>query len=193
MTTESLNYSYPEFNGLDMVNSQSVRATILSYIDRKYGPETYGATTPVTGSVTPSVTRDDDDLAAAAQDATIYNWMARIRSKRFELGGGYFILIFLGDIPDNPEEWQSAPSFVGEHFVFVNSYADWCRNCHEQANHVVEGFVHLNDRLKEVTHASNDSDLVLLKLGNIIPYLENNLRWRIQAVCSSVFLPVRNH
>jgi hypothetical protein len=86
MTTESLNYSYPEFNGLDMVNSQSVRATILSYIDRKYGPETFGATTPVTGSVTPSVTRDDDDLAAAAQDATlssnmsstIYNWMACI-------------------------------------------------------------------------------------------------------------------
>ena len=58
----------------------------------------------------------------------------------------------------------------------------------------LRGFVHLNNKLKEATQVfanrSDDSNLALLEPGNIIPYLENNLRWHTQAVRSSVLLPV---
>jgi tyrosinase len=57
----------------------------------------------------------------------------------------------------------------------VNSLADQCDHCHDQANHKVEGFVHLNNAIAKLSNCpSFEPDVV-------IPYLRENLHWRVVA------------
>jgi hypothetical protein len=88
------------------------------------------------------------------------------------------VLIFLGEVPDDPLQWRAAPSFVGAHVSFVNTDAEQCGNCREQAELEVEGFVHLNGPI------AKRSGLSSYEPSAVAPYLKDNLHWRVQAVCS---------
>jgi tyrosinase len=104
------------------------------------------------------------------------DWTVRIHFKKYELGGSFAVLIFLGQVPNDPSQWRTAPTFVGSHHAFVNSAASQCDNCREQADLVVEGFVHLNSAIAERSGLSSFDPSV------VVPYLTQNLHWRIQAV-----------
>jgi tyrosinase len=108
----------------------------------------------------------------------IYDWAARIHTKKYELGDGYVVLIFLGEVPDDPSQWRTCPSFVGAHVSFVNTDAEKCANCRDQADLVVEGFVHLNAGIAKRSGLSSYEPSV------VTPYLRDNMHWRVQAVCS---------
>jgi len=117
-------------------------------------------------------------LHAAVHGETIHDWSARIHAKKYELGDGYIVLIFLGQVPDDPSHWRTCPSFVGAHVAFVNTEAEQCDNCRDQAELVVEGFVHLNAAIAKQSGLSSFDPSV------ITPYLRDNLHWRVQAVRS---------
>ena len=106
----------------------------------------------------------------------LYEWTARIECKKFELSSSYSVLIFLGQVPDDPKEWQVSPNLVGSHYAFVNSAAEECENCRNKADLVIEGFVHLNHGI--VSH----SGLHSLEPNVVAPYLTNNLHWRVLKV-----------
>jgi tyrosinase len=46
---------------------------------------------------------------SAPPNRRLYEWTARIECNKFELGGSYSVLIFLGHVPDDPQEWQVLP------------------------------------------------------------------------------------
>jgi tyrosinase len=104
------------------------------------------------------------------------DWTVRIHFKKYELGGSFAVLIFLGQVPNDPSQWRTAPTFVGAHHAFVNSAASQCDNCREQADLVAEGFVHLNSAIAERSGLSSYDPSV------VTPYLTENLHWRVQAV-----------
>jgi tyrosinase len=104
------------------------------------------------------------------------DWTVRIHFKKYELGGSFAVLIFLGEVPADPSEWRTAPTFVGSHHAFVNSAASQCNNCREQADIVVEGFVHLNSAIAARSGLSSFDPSV------VAPYLKENLHWRVQLV-----------
>ncbi len=106
----------------------------------------------------------------------LYDWTARIHFKKYELGGSFGVLIFLGQVPEDPSQWRTARTFVGAHHAFANSAASQCDNCRQQADVVVEGFVHLNSAIAERSGLSSFDPTV------VVPYLKDNLQWRIQAV-----------
>jgi len=106
----------------------------------------------------------------------LHDWTVRIHFKKYELGGSFAVLIFLGQPPEDPSQWRTAPTYVGSHHAFVNSAASQCDNCREQADLVVEGFVHLNSAIAERSGLSSFDPTV------VAPYLKENLHWRIQAV-----------
>jgi tyrosinase len=106
----------------------------------------------------------------------IHDWACRIHCKKYELSGSYWVLVFLGQVPDDPSQWRSCSSFVGGHYVFVNSSADQCANCRGQADVVSEGFVHLNKAI------ASRSGLPSFEPSVVSPYLKENLHWRVQAV-----------
>jgi tyrosinase len=232
--TGKLNYSYPEFNGLDLGDQDAVRNAIGNYINQQYGggggvfsflqsgPPTSlfaqsapgGAQAPAQGHSGSSITEAVSSVKAAAADIVhpfhsrggnphtaqkpeygkdgpnvLRDWTVRIHFKKYELNGSFAVLIFLGEVPNDPSRWRTAPTFVGSHHAFVNSAASQCDNCREQADLVVEGFVHLNSAIAERSGLSSFDPSV------VIPYLQQNLHWRVQAVrvvllCSVVDLAI---
>ena len=105
--------------------------------------------------------------------SAVYEWTTRIHAKKYELGGSFNVLIFLGEVKEDPEQWRTSPSYVGSHSVLVSSMD---RPQGDQANVVSEGFVHLNAAIAE------RSGLSSYEPDGVIPYLKDNLNWRIQAV-----------
>jgi len=106
----------------------------------------------------------------------IHDYTVRIQFKKFELGKSFGVLIFLGDVPNDPSHWRRCDSFVGTHYAFVNSAASQCGNCRNQAEEYSEGFVHLNSTI------AKRSGLSSYEPEEVLPYLKENLHWRIQAV-----------
>ncbi|KAI9508872.1 photo-regulated tyrosinase [Russula earlei] len=217
--TTNLNYTYPEFNNLDLGNVGAVQLAIGNYINRTYGggqfslprrivpsvnllaqpPAKDDAPAPV-AQVAPKVTAAVSSVKSAAENiahdvhervnpshttepeehekippSSIYDWTARIHAKKYELGDGYMVLIFLGNVPEDPALWCTSTSFVGVHVAFVNSEVEQCANCREQAEIVIEGFVHLNSAIAKVSGLSSYDPSV------VGPYLRENLHWRVQA------------
>ncbi|KAJ7620093.1 tyrosinase [Roridomyces roridus] len=103
-----------------------------------------------------------------------WEWTARVQVKKYEIGGSFLILLFLGTPPEDPKEWRTSHNFIGAHHVFANSVPDRCANCRTHRDAEVEGFVHLNDGIIE--HGHLDS----LEPAVVVPYLTHNLHWRVQ-------------
>jgi len=108
----------------------------------------------------------------------LYDWTARVEFKKYEIGCSFSVLLFLGEVPQDPEEWLVCPNFVGAHHAFVNTAAEQCANCRRQADLVEEGFVHLNNGI------SQHSGLGSLDPEVVHPYLTQSLQWRVQKVDS---------
>jgi tyrosinase len=98
---------------------------------------------------------------------------------KYELGHSYILLVFLGNVPDDPEQWRTSPSFVGSHAAFVHAQG---ANYGDQAGSVIEGFVHLNKDIAAKSGLSSFEPSV------VAPYLKDNLHWRVQSVRSSFCL-----
>jgi tyrosinase len=114
--------------------------------------------------------------SSAAPDRGVWEWTARVEFKKYELGTSFSVLIFLGQVPENPRELRTSPSYLGGHHAFVNSAANSCANCRNQRDLVIEGFVHLNHGI------AKQSGLGSLEPNVIVPYLTENLQWVVQKV-----------
>ncbi|PBK75696.1 hypothetical protein ARMSODRAFT_1079899 [Armillaria solidipes] len=97
----------------------------------------------------------------------IIDWTVRIRLNAHELNGSYSVLIFLGDVPDDPHLWMSSPSYVGGHSAFVSSTVD-------QPAVITQGFVHLSSWIAEKSGLGSFDPSV------VEPYLKDKLSWRAQ-------------
>jgi len=106
-------------------------------------------------------------------DHGLYDWTARIEFKKYELQGSFSVLVFLGPVPENPQVWRISPNYVGAVHAFVNSVPERCANCVNQADIVLEGFVHLNHAIARL------SGLTSLDPNVIVPYLTKALQWKV--------------
>jgi tyrosinase len=164
--TETLQYSYPEFNNVDLSNRDAVKNAIDIYIKKQYSPG---------GGFFSLLQAPDGGITPQAPNV-INDWSTRINVKKYELSGSFTVLIFIGEVPEDPSQWGTSASFVGSHYAFVNGVAAQCDNCRSQADLVVEGYVHLTSTL------AGQPGLTSYEPGVVIPYLKDNLNWRIQAV-----------
>ncbi|KAH9847109.1 hypothetical protein C2E23DRAFT_890313 [Lenzites betulinus] len=184
-------YSYPEFDGLDFSDRVAVATAIKSKLNALYG-----ITLAVqqwhqfhtTGAADTTATGPDDDIAARAytrtvqssdgpdaQPPTVLSWSAHITAKKFELGGSFWVLLFLGPVPDRPEDWRACPSYVGEYAAFVHSEPARCANCVKLGMGALVGsHISLNDAIIERAAVRS------LDPSEVVPYLRRELCWRVQ-------------
>ncbi|KIK59858.1 hypothetical protein GYMLUDRAFT_44328 [Collybiopsis luxurians FD-317 M1] len=213
--TTKMNYTYPEFNNLDMGNSAAVQAAIAQKVNQLYGGSSRGLFTNLavtsqqpssesvpsappaartTGTHTAntreiSTPGDDDEGAAQVSQASeqrndesqdLREWSARVHIKKYEVGGSFKILFFLGSVPNDSSEWNTSSHFVGAFHGFVNSSAGRCANCRRQQDVVLEGFVHLNDGIARLSNLNSFDPQV------VEPYLKDHLHWRVQKTSGDV-------
>ncbi|KAJ8077639.1 hypothetical protein PM082_002072 [Marasmius tenuissimus] len=164
MDTASLGYTYPDFNEpLPGEPTGPLPTIIAKNINRLYAGATFNKL------LSQRAVAESQDSAAQLR---VWEWTARIHVKKYEVGGSFSIPLFVGSVPENPEEWLTSENFVGGHYVFVNSTPENCGNCLTRLDNIVEGFVHLNDAL--LTRSGLES----LESSDVVSYLKKNLHWR---------------
>ena len=247
--TSKLGYTYPDFNGVDLGNTEATQTAISKRVNQLYGSAVFGssfasfaatprsiqasrsvvdtakkaptpphhaiqgfvksladtakhalASSPSTTPPAPQqhalstqVTEHSRDLhphaaphvvhepSFAAPDRGLWEWTARVEFKKYELGASFSVLIFLGQIPEDPRGLRTSHNYVGGHHAFVNSAPNSCANCTSQRDLVTEGFIHINHGIaKHSTLGSLDPHV-------IVPYLTEKLQWVVQKV-SCLFL-----
>lgn len=113
---------------------------------------------------------------SSVEHKSVLEWTARVQAKKFELGGSYTVLFFLGPVPEDPKDWRTAPSYIGAHFAFANSVASGCENCRNHSEMVSESYIGLNIALEA------RPDITSFDPEHVDPYLQANLRHRVQKV-----------
>ncbi|KAK2467605.1 hypothetical protein APHAL10511_000460 [Amanita phalloides] len=154
--TDKLGYTYPDFAGTDQNDHRSVKEAAVKVVHK---------------------------LLAKPQDSIFkvhpsldqwWNWSVRLRVKKFELGRSFSVLVFLGDVPEDYNNWWTSENLAGVNQVFANSAPGSCGNCRQNSDMIHEGFVHLNRLLARVVPNAGAFDPQLIK-----PYLTKNLHWRV--------------
>ena len=110
------------------------------------------------------------DLLHIENAMSLWDWTARIECEKYELGQTYTVIIFLGEVPEDPMDWLICPQFVGAHHAIVDSSGG------KRGPVLEEGFVHLSSAIAERSHLGS------LEPGVVEPYLKKNLNWRVQKV-----------
>lgn len=165
--TAKLGYTYPEFNGLDMANPAAVQKAIAAIVVGLYGDAVLGLLPAKASTI------------AGTAAGQLWDWTARVKVKKFEIGTSFSILFFLGSVPENPKEYLVSPNLVGAHHEFVNSSSERCANCKVQEDVVDEGFVHLDGGILDL------GNLFTLDPDKVEPYLKKELHWRAVGLDSS--------
>ena len=103
------------------------------------------------------------------------DYLAQIKLPLTALDSPYSVLIFLGDIPTNPGDWQRSPNFIGGQSAFVNVGSNLPTNLE------IKGSVALTEAL----HRKFESgELKALDPETVVQYLLSNIHWRIaQGTC----------
>ncbi|KAF3914599.1 Tyrosinase [Orbilia brochopaga] len=122
---------------------------------------------------------------AGGAPLTYHEYDCNIRFERFDLGGRPFTVhIFLGDFNPNPATWMWDKNRVGGVYNFVAGVergdGSACSNCEQQSQDhtVVTGQVSLtNSILDDVEDPANHLNSLIPE--EVIPYLQQNLHWRI--------------
>lgn len=73
------------------------------------------------GDAAPQVTIASAGPESSEASKELWEWSARVHVKKYEIGGSFKVLFFLGSVPSDPGEWSSAAHFVGAFHGFVNT------------------------------------------------------------------------
>ncbi|KAG9032088.1 hypothetical protein FRB95_001949 [Tulasnella sp. JGI-2019a] len=189
-----LNYTYPEFEGLDLTDQAAVKVAIRKKVHELYGPteaqllqlyamsknipQGQGSQQPMHGGGS-ALGRGAQVGSPRIQPHTRMGWTVIVKSKQYQFANSYSVLIFVGAPPASEHDWRTSPTYAGAFCAFVNSSPEECSNCMEHTDLVVEGYVPLTGSLADAGVKSLGSDVV-------VPYLKENLHWRIQKTDASI-------
>ncbi|KAJ8463611.1 hypothetical protein ONZ45_g17515 [Pleurotus djamor] len=170
-------YTYPEFKGLDLSDKEAVRTAISQKVEELYAPRR--ARPRIRGALA-SV-----GMSAPSAPLTSYDqeWTVKIACNQYECDQSFFVLLFLGNPPENSEEWLSASNLIASQGFFVNSTPEQCENCkkHQEEGDLVEEFVHLSELLLERNATEGTLDE-----AKVVPYLKDGLHHRILKIDGTV-------
>lgn len=113
---------------------------------------------------------------SASALSNLVDWRVRVLTPKYKLGGPYSILFFLGPVPDQESQFRNAETLIGSVEVFANNRVDRCANCRGHSDLTYEGLVYLN-------HALSRSPIHEYNPSEVVPYLKQNLHWRVTQVC----------
>lgn len=174
--TDGLGYTYPETKAQGILaNTDNAVGDVARAVEELYGGSLQARLNEAAASA---------NVVASAQpgalEASVWDWIVRIRVKEFELKESFDVLVFLGPVPENPDEWLTSESYVGCVSAFVNGVPERCGNCRAQGpNKVIQGAVYLDEAIAKRSGLPGRLDPAA-----VTPYLTDKLSWTVQKVCT---------
>lgn len=146
-------YAYPEvppqYHGQ---TDEELRLFAITKVNEGYRPELSGSLTP-----------------APAGGVVRREWVAHLAYDQSELPGAFDVLLYVGSVPENVGDWQTAPSLVGNCATFGDESATM--------SHVIKATVPLTKTLID--------NGVGLDPKDVVAYLRENCHWVIKQVSSN--------
>lgn len=119
----------------------------------------------------------------------------------FAVAGRTFVIhIFLGDVPEDSNNWEAAPEHIGVITIFGGALfsSGKCGNCNKQAEldetRLVTGQWSITNALLDIIEAGKPVGgvtLESLEREDVSRFLKKALKWRVTAVCLKIGLVFR--
>lgn len=180
-STTSFGYTYPELAG--NASQSSIRAAINSLygngagnsaISRREKRHLAAAEREVSGEANVNTEVSDEAVNGKQRE-----YLANIFSQKFALNGSYAIYVFMGDYGETSAEWPTDPNLVGTHAVFAAIAGN------VSSDLPITGVVPLTTMLLEKV---SEGQLSCMDPEDVVPYLTENLAWRVAMVSTSLLL-----
>ncbi|RMZ79372.1 hypothetical protein DV738_g3367, partial [Chaetothyriales sp. CBS 135597] len=182
-------YSYPELPYWSL-SREELQANVRNAVNQLYNP---GSAAQRKRSTVKSARRTSslaeafssfsfEQLQALGINKAGRQWFARLRLEKYAADTAFNVLAFIGEPPEDPSEWSSAPNLAGSftQFIPINS-SDLFANGPPTGQ--TEGEISL-------THAvltGIDRGIIATLLPDVVvPLLQVVLQWRVQAADGSV-------
>ncbi|KAK5746411.1 hypothetical protein LTR17_000791 [Elasticomyces elasticus] len=175
----TFHYTYPEFS-----NSDGSKRAIASYINKLYGPsatatagsskrtaapEPVAAAEPI-ATPGPVLGERQSSTPLKADNGSLFQYVANIQTPRYALNGSYYIFLFNGEpSTEVPTEWITDAHLIGPMGVLAQANKT-------EMNLIAGGSVPLT---RSLTAAVNAGALPDLTEDTAVPYLKDNLKWRV--------------
>lgn len=106
-------------------------------------------------------------------DSHSLEWSLRVLSREHELSQSYTVFFFLGEVPSPKDvrHWRRAPTFVGQHVSHT-----WTGPVPVEDDTEIESLVPLQRSLEYKCRLDS------LDPERVVPFVQRNLRWRVQKV-----------
>ncbi|OJD37056.1 tyrosinase [Diplodia corticola] len=177
---KTFSYTYP-----DLVNAD--QAAVRTTINKLYGQSTVSHRTKradvedavddvadgVTDIINKLVQPGQIDADAAAKDERRYEYTANIKLSKCALGGPGVIYLFIGNFSDSPADWMTDDHLAGSSPLFVMD--DSAMGAGESQD--IYAAVSLT---REIEQRVASEDLGCMDPSEVVPYLKENLQWRVQ-------------
>ena len=173
-------YTYPEYQ-----NSDGSKGAIQSIVNKLYGPSaTATAGTSKRTAMPEPIPQENtatsaDAAAPTSADATplkadngsFYQYVANVQTPRYQLNGSYWIYFFNGEpAHDDPTQYLLATNLIGPVGVLAQQDMDMAKD-------VLAAYsVPLT---RTLTDAVSGGELPNMEEDTVVPYLQDNLIWRI--------------
>jgi tyrosinase len=168
----TFHYTYPEFS-----DSDGSQGAIANYINKLYGPSasaTAGSSkrTAAPESGTAHVQGRQILAGLLAENGSLYQYVANIKTPRYALNGSYQVFLFNGaPQTEEPSTWIHDPNLIGPMGVFAQP--DMMDH-----NTIAGGSIPLTRTLSKIV----GSGLLGSLLETLVaPFLAENLQWRVAA------------
>lgn len=118
------------------------------------------------------------EFAHIVTNNTYPEWITNLRTIKHALNQTFRVYVFLGDFNPDPSTWPTEHNVVGRFTVLGRSASTGCEKCHIDRDNelVVTGTVPLTSALLQDIV---EGRLASLEKGDVEPYLERHLHWRV--------------
>jgi len=144
-----------------------------------YSQPVVHAPAPPTNQYPGSIITDDDKMISGIFEL---DWVANATYNPYDLNDNFSIIFFLGSVPSDPKTWLLAPNNIGVVSTYVDRAPSGRREGDSRPNVRHEGSLDLTGAI--VKHSS----WMRLSPESVIPYLTQNLSWRVLMVSPFRFL-----
>lgn len=151
--TSTFGYTYPEISDWNQTSAQ-LKANVAVTINMMYN-----------GGLPPT-------KRAASPSAQTKAWSVALNVSRYDLQGDRFVIrVFLGQVPQNPEDWPTSKSLAGSFSVFPPPH---------QGDGPYPTIIAYSE--VALTKGLTENGVDLTNVEAVDKWLESNLHWGVQKV-----------